>query len=160
MLSPDIASVGEFPALFYTFGKLLVQQQVDAITKENEELERQYVDSLNSPTHVLTTKTWRDEGLAAVIGNIGKNSDRCVAPMNLATVVSVLEKIMILAFYRVDCGFFVSSTVRRSAGLAAGTGLFVNQGNSFRLSSGVFTIPPTHGYRRPVVELWNTLAHA
>jgi hypothetical protein len=52
------------------------------------------------------------------------------------------------------------SLVLRSAGLAAGIGLFVNQGNSFRLSSGVFTIPPTHGYRRPVVELWNTLAHA
>ena len=74
--------------------------------------------------------------------------------------------------YKVSIGIYLSwlclhtgyghrpSLVLRSAGLAAEIGLFVNQGNSFRLSLGVFTIPPTHGYRRPVVELWNTLAHA
>ena len=50
--------------------------------------------------------------------------------------------------------------VLRSSGLAAGIKLSVNQGSSFRLSSGVFTIPPTLSYRSLVIELWNALVHA
>ena len=62
--------------------------------------------------------------------------------------------------YRASRSFCSFQRVLRSAGLAGGIELFVNQGSSFHLSSGVFTTPPTHRYRSLVMELWNALAHA
>jgi len=47
----------------------------------------------------------------ALTGKVGtgpqrqfRNSGRCVTPENLAAVVPVLEKIVVLTLYRVDCG--------------------------------------------------------